>query len=102
MSGKESALLELKHLESSLSEKKNEIEIGVENLEGKKRVRDHKRKEILLLEMKNLLSKLNEIDKEVMTNLKSDAFDKLRDDKVTEKIVTMRKSFDGLHGKSDE
>ena len=53
--------------------------------------------------MKNLLSKLNEIDKEVMTNLKSDAFDKLRDiGKVTEKIVTMRKSFDGLHGKSDE
>ena len=98
-SGKEGTLFELKHLESSLSEKKNEIEIGVENLEGKKRVRDHKRKEILLLEMKNLLSKLNEIDKEVTTNLKSDAFDKLRDiGKVTEKIVMMRKSFDGLHG----
>ena len=59
MSWKESALLELKHLESSLSDQKNEIENGVENMEGKKKVRDHERKEILLLEMKHLLSKLN-------------------------------------------
>ena len=35
MSWKESAVLELKHLESSLSVQKNEIENGVENLEGK-------------------------------------------------------------------
>ena len=44
--------MELKHLESSLSDQKNEMENGVENLEGKKKVRDHERKEILLLEMK--------------------------------------------------
>jgi len=104
MSWKESALLELNHLESSLRERKNEIEIGVENLEGKKKVRDHERKEILLLEMKHLLSRLNDVDKKVTTNLKADAFDKLRDiGKVTERIVNMRKSFDGLNnGKTDE
>ena len=42
ISGKEGTLLELKHLESSLSEKKNEIEIGVENLEGKESQRSRK------------------------------------------------------------
>ena len=97
--------MELKHLESSLSEKKNEIEIGVEDLEEKKKVRDYERKKILLYEVKSLLSKLNETDRKVMNNLKSDAFDTLRDiGKVTERIVTMRKSFEGLQmqGKSDE
>ena len=47
ISWKESALLELKHLESSLSDQKNEIENGVENLEGKKKDSDYERKEIL-------------------------------------------------------
>jgi len=103
MSWKEGLLLELNHLESSLRQRKNEIEVGVENLEGKKKVRDHERKEILLLEMKHLLSRLNETDKKVTTNLKADAFDTLRNiGKVTERIVDMRKSFDGLNGKSDE
>ena len=49
MSWKESALLELKHLESSLSDQKSEIENGVENLEGKKKVRDYKGKKSCFL-----------------------------------------------------
>jgi len=103
MSRKESALLELNHLESSLRERKKEIEVGVESLEGNKKVRDHERKEILLFEMKHLLSRLNEIDKKITTNLKADAFDKLRDiGKVAERIGNMKKSFEGLDGKSDE
>jgi len=94
MTWKENVLLELGNLERSLSDRKVEIEVGVDNLEERKKSRDKIRKEILLLEMKHSLARLNEIDKKVTKDFKAEAFDVIRSiSKVAERVVQLRESI---------
>jgi len=69
---------ELSEVYKKLQGKKRAIEIGVDNLENGKKIRDVQKKEILLREMKQVLTKLNDADTMIVKDLKGEAFDLLR------------------------
>ena len=69
----------MRELLVKLSHVKRDIETSITNMESSKKSRDLKRKEIVLREMKLILAKLDEEDKKVMGELKSEAFDLIRE-----------------------
>ena len=87
-------ILELHDIQRSLQVKKSAVEIGVDNLEEGKKVRDIKKKEFLLNEMKQILAKLNEIDKKAVKDLKGDALDFIHCvKKMTDEIAILKDSL---------
>ena len=82
---------ELNDVYRKLQEKKRAIEIGVDNLENGKKIRDVQKKEILLREMKQVLAILNDTDTKIVKDLKGEAFDLLRSiSKISEAATALK------------
>ena len=71
-------VVERKNLQEKLSSLRRSIEVGVEGMERSKESRDLRRKECVLKVMKMILANLEAQDREVMSEMKSEAFDLLR------------------------
>ena len=71
-------VLERKNLQDKLTSLRRSIEAGVEGMEKTKEGRDLRRKECVLKVMKMILANLEAQDREVMNEMKSEAFDLLR------------------------
>ena len=67
-----------KNLEDKLANLRKSILVGIDGMERSKEVRDRRRKECVLKVMKMILANLEAQDKEVMSQMKSEAFDLLR------------------------
>ena len=67
-----------KNLEDKLANLRKSIVAGIDGMERSKEVRDRRRKECVLKVMKMILANLEAQDKEVMSQMKSEAFDLLR------------------------
>ena len=95
MAWKEEMLIELESLQESIESRKSEIENRVDKLEEGKKARDVRKREILLKEMKQVLAKLNEVDKNIVKDLKGEAFDFLRGmRKINEEIAAFKDSLE--------
>ena len=88
-------MIELESLQESIESRKSEIENRVDKLEEGKKARDVRKREILLKEMKQVLAKLNEVDKNIVKDLKGEAFDFLRGmRKINEEIAAFKDSLE--------
>jgi len=95
MAWKEDMMIELENLQECIERRKCEIETGVDKLEEGKKARDVKKREFLLKEMKQVLAKLNEVDKNIVKDLKGEAFDFLRGmRKINEEIAAFKDSLE--------
>ena len=75
----------LRSLCTKLEAESNEMKEALKKLEQGRRERDEARKKLLLAEIKAVIATLHETDKNLIKDMKSEVFDKLRDISKVEK-----------------
>ena len=71
-------VMERKNLQDKLTSLRRSIDAGIDVMEKSKKARDLRRKEFVLKVMKMVLANLETLDNEVMSEMKSEAFDLMR------------------------